>query len=471
MKRFLEARKLSRVLALLFVLLVFVPFLLLAAVTSIVSERYAKESYGNYMEQVLASVANQIDGVCSRYADSAINFYYNGIVDILEENSGSEEADGEIVQKLGEMHDLLGDKYITAIYIETPRRLYMVGKRYEGFQELIDTYGEAVAAKNGRHLWSDVVTLIPKSRSGEKLIFAKALNGVQEKNIAQVYMVVDLEEFIACFLEEKTGQAIPYLLNDRGELLYYGGGAQNPAFSEFAETGQFSAQSAASADGKQLSVQTGSAENGVQSSAQTGAVREGVAELTASHHSYLRISRVSKKTEWEMGYLVPMKAVLSEFRPIKILQAAMTVIICLFLLLILLLIEKYVVRPIRVLTDRMDAFAQGGQREGTETSVAAIGEISRLNRHFDRMSANIGELITKNAQKEREKNEFKLEALQAQLSPHFIYNALNTIKWMAVINRQDNIRDLTGALIVLLRSAAKGGAGEAVYAARRNHSD
>ncbi|MCA5959812.1 histidine kinase [Blautia sp. RD014234] len=48
-----------------------------------------------------------------------------------------------------------------------------------------------------------------------------------------------------------------------------------------------------------------------------------------------------------------------------------------------------------------------------------------------------------------------MQALVAQLQPHFLYNALNTIKWMAVINKQENIRNLTEAPIYILMNAAK----------------
>ncbi|MDO4284441.1 MAG: histidine kinase [Eubacteriales bacterium] len=420
MRTFLEETKLSRVLAVLFVFLVIFPFLILSTVTSVITEKYAKESYGNYMTQVLDSVSNQIDSVCGTYADSAINFYYNGIVEILENGEQDAEEESRIVRKMSEMRDLLGDNYVTAIYLITEGQSYLVGKNYDDFDRIVERYASLVADKNGRHVWSDVVTLIPKNRSGQKVVFAKSLNGVEEKNIAQVYMVIDLEEFLNCFLNEKTGSAIPFLLNNRGELLYYGGTEGDPAYEEIAAPD----------------------------------TQDQVTEMSVSHQTYLNITKESKKTGWTAGYVVPMRAVLSEFQAIKIVQIVMTVIMCLFLLLILLLIERYVVGPIRFLTDRMDAFAAGGAEE--TVYIPAIGELSRLNRHFNGMSSRITELIQKNTQKEKEKNEFKMEALRAQLSPHFIYNSLNTIKWMAVINRQDNIRDLTEALISLLMSSAKG---------------
>ena len=55
-----------------------------------------------------------------------------------------------------------------------------------------------------------------------------------------------------------------------------------------------------------------------------------------------------------------------------------------------------------------------------------------------------------------EKNNFQIQALTAQLQPHFLYNALNTIKWTAVINKQENIQKLTEALVYILMNAVKG---------------
>ena len=46
--------------------------------------------------------------------------------------------------------------------------------------------------------------------------------------------------------------------------------------------------------------------------------------------------------------------------------------------------------------------------------------------------------------------------MTAQLQPHFLYNALNTIKWTAVINKQENIQKLTEALVYILMNAVKG---------------
>ena len=54
-----------------------------------------------------------------------------------------------------------------------------------------------------------------------------------------------------------------------------------------------------------------------------------------------------------------------------------------------------------------------------------------------------------------QKNRQKLRVLSAQLTPHFIYNALNTIKWVAVLNHQENIQKLIESLNYVLMNAAR----------------
>ena len=46
--------------------------------------------------------------------------------------------------------------------------------------------------------------------------------------------------------------------------------------------------------------------------------------------------------------------------------------------------------------------------------------------------------------------------LQSQINPHFIYNTLNSIKWMSTIQGSTGISEMTTALAKLLKSISKG---------------
>jgi len=78
-------------------------------------------------------------------------------------------------------------------------------------------------------------------------------------------------------------------------------------------------------------------------------------------------------------------------------------------------------------------------------------EIGMLTRGFNRMSQSIYELVERNKEAEQEKRSIEISLLQAQLQPHFLYNTLNTIKWMAIAIQASNIANSITYLSNLLK--------------------
>jgi sensor histidine kinase YesM len=67
------------------------------------------------------------------------------------------------------------------------------------------------------------------------------------------------------------------------------------------------------------------------------------------------------------------------------------------------------------------------------------------------MTRQIQNLITDVKHEEKEKRKAHMQTLQLQLTPHFLYNSLNSIKWMAQLNGQKNIQLMTTSLIRFLK--------------------
>ena len=61
------------------------------------------------------------------------------------------------------------------------------------------------------------------------------------------------------------------------------------------------------------------------------------------------------------------------------------------------------------------------------------------------------DLLKRNLQNEKEKRDVELKALQAQVTPHFMFNTLNSIRWAAINNNPTKAADMTLALSSLLR--------------------
>jgi two-component system sensor histidine kinase YesM len=78
-------------------------------------------------------------------------------------------------------------------------------------------------------------------------------------------------------------------------------------------------------------------------------------------------------------------------------------------------------------------------------------EVGRLGRSFNKMIAQIHKLILLNERQERKKREAELHSLQAHIKPHFLYNTLETIQWMARKRGAPDVADVVASLAKLFR--------------------
>lgn len=78
-------------------------------------------------------------------------------------------------------------------------------------------------------------------------------------------------------------------------------------------------------------------------------------------------------------------------------------------------------------------------------------------RSFRRMMDEINRLIDQVYVNKIALKEFELKALQAQINPHFLYNTLSAINWMAIRSNQKEISKVTLALSTFYRTALSKG--------------
>ena len=86
-----------------------------------------------------------------------------------------------------------------------------------------------------------------------------------------------------------------------------------------------------------------------------------------------------------------------------------------------------------------------------------VDEITELGMSFNIMIGRIRELLDSKIKEQENLKKAELRALQAQINPHFLYNTLDTIIWMAQSNKTDQVIEIVSALSKFFRiSLSKG---------------
>ena len=111
-------------------------------------------------------------------------------------------------------------------------------------------------------------------------------------------------------------------------------------------------------------------------------------------------------------------------------------------------------QPIKRLSLKIDAIADGDFSRDSE--IEWNHELGSIGRGINNMSENIVTLMDKRVSDEKQKKDLEYQILQSQINPHFLYNTLNSIKWMATIQNATGIADMTTALARLLKNVSKG---------------
>lgn len=85
-------------------------------------------------------------------------------------------------------------------------------------------------------------------------------------------------------------------------------------------------------------------------------------------------------------------------------------------------------------------------------------EAQSLTRHFNEMVVEIKMLMEEVTEKEKALRHSEIRTLHSQINPHFLYNTLDTIVWMAEFNDSEKVIDMTKALAQFFRLSLSGGA-------------
>lgn len=124
------------------------------------------------------------------------------------------------------------------------------------------------------------------------------------------------------------------------------------------------------------------------------------------------------------------------------------------MVLINALISTRLTRPIQQLENSVQRLERG---EGEAIYIGGSYEVRHLGRSVQQMVDQMRKLTDDIVREHEEKQRHELDALQAQINPHFLYNTLDIIVWMIEKNKPEEAVRIVSALAKLFRiSLSKG---------------
>jgi len=183
--------------------------------------------------------------------------------------------------------------------------------------------------------------------------------------------------------------------------------------------------------------------------------------------NYFIANQASGYSGWRVVGVIPESEFSAGIRPV---YQALSLCIAVCLLLVILVsfsVSSTVTRPISKLSRLME------KAEGGDFSVrfAAIhqDEIGVLGSSFNHMLERISELIHELYEEKQIRLEAQLKSLQEQIKPHFLYNTLDTISWMARAQNAMDVVRLVDALTNMFRVGLSSGRDYITLREEKNH--
>ena len=369
-------------------------------------------------KQVLIQINKNINVNLNKYSELTMQLYYNTeLVSAIGARAKTEAQRLLIREYLNSCVN--SDANLTSAYVTMQDETILTDKSYQAVVTFFSAYQEKVEAKKGRMVWIPTQRFVSIYGNKENAFVAARSIRKDNKQIGIIWLFIN-ERFFNSLYDEgalSDGSTSAIISSDGGLINVTGGGVLPDSFADIVTN------------------------------------RQGSKVVDIGGERHLIVYSASSENDWVYINITPEATILMGVRDI---QSIILVIITLyagFIILLVTVLNRNVVKPVQRLSLAINDFASGQM----DVSVTMDGdeEIRLLGKNFNDMVRKITALMEEVKSEEAAKNNAKVRALSMQISPHFIYNTLNSIKWIAEINKQENIKRMLLAMITFLKGVAQ----------------
>lgn len=158
---------------------------------------------------------------------------------------------------------------------------------------------------------------------------------------------------------------------------------------------------------------------------------------------------------WKLVNMIPKATYLRETKSLRHFGIVLAILALLGGSLVAVHWSKKYTNPIQILMEQMESVGRE-QLDIVKPEKAGLPELDHLNEEFYYTVQKLKDYIRKLQEVEQEKAREELLALQYQINPHFLYNSLNSIRWMALMTNNTKVADslvtLSKVIMPILRN-------------------
>lgn len=156
--------------------------------------------------------------------------------------------------------------------------------------------------------------------------------------------------------------------------------------------------------------------------------------------SYLVVHKRSETTDWIIHMIIPYAEIMKDVLTMKRIAVAILLVIAIFMLLLFHVLYLQIFNPIKRLIKGMLTIEKG--LAFRPIAIKRMDELGFLQHRFNDMVQNEQKMRREILEEQLHKREIELKFLQSQVNPHFLYNTLDSIYWVAEESGVDEIGDV-----------------------------
>lgn len=164
---------------------------------------------------------------------------------------------------------------------------------------------------------------------------------------------------------------------------------------------------------------------------------------------YIHVKEI-QDVPWKVVHLINENYALKELNSLRSTVFLYILIIFFVLLLIMTIIYRSFYDPLRRILTSMNEMSE--QHLDVRIEDPGKDELHELAENYNALVLRIQNLVLRVEEEESAKRDAEIKMLQAQINPHFLFNTLNTLRYMAILNNDKPVSQGISALAKLLRN-------------------